>query len=58
MSRTIRGSKGAGYDFWSRRPHSGNGHGRVVKDMTHRTERAIAKRDTHEETQRSFDMGD
>lgn len=39
MSRTKKGSKGCGYDFWSRRPHSGNGHGRWVKLFCHRVER-------------------
>ena len=43
MSRTRRGSKGPGYDFWSRRPHSGAGYGREVKKRTHRTERREAK---------------
>lgn len=45
MSRSIKGSKGSGYDFWSRRPHSGNGHGREQKQLTHRAERRIARRD-------------
>lgn len=39
MSRTNKGSKGVGYDYWSKRPCSKNGHGAVVKDMTHRKER-------------------
>lgn len=39
MSRTIRGSKASGYDFWSRRPNSGNGFGAIVKRICHRVER-------------------
>lgn len=38
MSRTRKGSKGCGYDFWSRRP--GDGHfGPVAKKVTARSER-------------------
>lgn len=39
MSRTIRGSKADGFDFWSRRPNSGNGCGVIAKRICHRTER-------------------
>lgn len=39
MSRTIKGSKGAGYEFWSKRPYSGFGHGKYLKTMCHRKER-------------------
>lgn len=45
MSRTIKGSKGPGYDYWSRR-HPGNGiigHGKKVKKRTHKYERQKAK---------------
>lgn len=45
MSRTIRGEKGNGADFWSRRPHSGRGTGPVPKGMCHRTERQQARGD-------------
>lgn len=44
MSRTIKGSKGVGYDFWSRRPCSKNGYGPIVKDMTKRRERMEEKK--------------
>ena len=43
MSRTKHGSKGPGYDYWSRRPHSGNGHGPEVKRLCHSVERQQAK---------------
>lgn len=40
MSRSIRGGKGAGYDYWGRRALSGNcGYGSDVKHITHRIER-------------------
>lgn len=39
MSRTIRGAKTSGYDFWSRRPNSGNGFGPIAKQICHRVER-------------------
>lgn len=44
MSRTKRGEKGPGYDYWGRRPLSGNcGYGPFVKHVTHRKERRINK---------------
>lgn len=43
MSRSKRGGKSAGYEFWSRRPGSG-GCGRIGKIITHRRER-IQKKD-------------
>lgn len=43
MSRTIKGSKGAGYDYWSRRPMSGHGYGPTVKRICHGIERMQAK---------------
>lgn len=43
MSRTKKGAKSPGYDFWSRRPHSGDGYGPVVKQLTHRVERQRAR---------------
>ncbi len=40
MSRSIRGEKGPGYDYWSRRPFSsGYGYGPSVKRLCHRAER-------------------
>ncbi len=54
MSRTKRGSKGDGYDYWGRRALSGNcGYGPKVKDLTHRIERhrvaGEIKREVHAE---------
>jgi hypothetical protein len=46
MSRTSKGSKGCGYDYWGKRPLSGNcGYGKIVKTISKRIERARAKRD-------------
>lgn len=39
MSRTVKGRKPVGYDYWSKRPCSKLGYGRVVKDMTNAVER-------------------
>lgn len=49
MSRTIKGKKGAGYDYWSRRPHSGKGYGPDIKDASHRSERMKAKEETRKD---------
>lgn len=42
MSRTKKGSKGPGYEFWSRRPGNG-GSGRIGKDLTRGIERQQGK---------------
>lgn len=44
MSRTVRGERPPGYDYWSRRPGSSNGHGRVVKKVTASKEKTASKR--------------
>lgn len=44
MSRTLVGSKSAGYDYWSRRPGSGKGFGPSVKKACLRTERQQRRR--------------
>lgn len=44
MSRTKKGSKGCGYDYWGKRPMSGTcGYGSKVKRASKRIERARAK---------------
>lgn len=43
MSRTKKGSKAPGAEYWSRRPMSGSTPGRWSKTMTHRRERLAAK---------------
>ena len=46
MSRTIRGSKGPGYDYWSRRYRNAGGTNcpsKGVKRRTNRAERRIAR---------------
>lgn len=49
VSRTKRGSKGAGYDYWGRRAESGNcGYGPDIKKSTHRKERNRAKKKLRE----------
>lgn len=49
MSRTTKGSKGPGYDFWGKRPMSGIcGCGKIVKTISKRIERARSKRAVRE----------
>ena len=53
MSRTIKGAKGPGYDYWSRRPgnESGcNSPSPFTKKVTHRKERRINDRIARQET--------
>lgn len=45
MARTKKGSKGPGYEYWSRRPYNGHNPGKITKRICHQMERAIAKRD-------------
>ncbi len=50
MSRTKKGKKGPGHEYWSKRPLSSNhgaSPGRITKDITHGKERAQAKREVH-----------
>lgn len=56
MSRSRKGSKGPGFDYWSKRPVKGtgpagmaNGHGPDVKRLTHRSERRLGKRDARQD---------
>lgn len=40
MSRTVKGSKSPGYEFWSKRPGKWHGgKGRFAKKITHKAER-------------------
>ncbi|CAB5514579.1 hypothetical protein LMG26857_03638 [Achromobacter anxifer] len=56
MSRTRRGAKGAGYEYWTARPgnvgggrYSPNGN-KEVKRATHKAERQEGKRDSRAAT--------
>lgn len=44
MSRTKKGSKGAGYEYWSKRPYSGSSPGKITKKLTHSKERSDEKK--------------
>lgn len=60
MSRTIKGSKYLGYDFWSARPGNklgANGCSTYAKIKTHRAERRIAKRDVRKELMEDWPSG-
>jgi len=43
MSRTRKGGKPPGFEFWSRRPSGGFSSGRVAKDVTKAKERMRQK---------------
>lgn len=49
MSRTKKGSKGGGYEYWSRRPNKGHSQwhpGKKAKKITHRAERRQGQLET------------
>lgn len=45
MSRTVKGKKAPGYEYWSRRPFNkcGGTPGKVAKHRTHKAERMSGK---------------
>ncbi len=43
MSRSLKGKKNVGYEYWSKRPGNCLPPGRTSKDITHSIERARAK---------------
>jgi hypothetical protein len=45
MSRTVKGKKPIGYDYWTKRPYSSAGFGPKIKKLTHKKERAIANKE-------------
>jgi hypothetical protein len=52
MSRTKKGAKGFGYEYWSRRPTKGCVEpSKKNKTITHRLERAAAKQQLAKEQQ-------
>lgn len=52
MSRTRKGKKGAGYDYWGRRAYSGDcGYGPDVKKLTHKHERRVGAKKAIKESQ-------
>jgi hypothetical protein len=53
MSRTKKGKKAVGFDYWGKRALSGScGFGSEVKRLTHKKERAQAKQALHKEKKR------
>ena len=54
MSRTKRGCKPLGYDYWSKRPYSGHGYGRHIKDMCNGVERMQERSIVHKETSQAW----
>jgi DMSO/TMAO reductase YedYZ molybdopterin-dependent catalytic subunit len=58
MSRTKKGAKGPGYEYWSRRPaKSCTDPGKENKTITHRLERAAAKRELKRAQERRCKTG-
>jgi hypothetical protein len=53
MSKTKKGKKPPGYEYWSKRPNSVSSPGRKNKKITHRIERAQAKEKLAEEIKSS-----
>ena len=52
MSRTRKGSKGPGYEFWSKRPGKGRmSSGPYAKLLTHRAERQEGKEEVRKADQ-------
>jgi hypothetical protein len=48
MSRTKKGAKGPGYEYWSKRPMAGQSPGKETKKLTHKIERLENKKKTRE----------
>jgi hypothetical protein len=47
MSRTQKGSKAPGYEYWGKRPGSGHfAPGKYAKRVTHKAERQQGKKDS------------
>jgi hypothetical protein len=46
MSKTIKKTRPAGFDYWTRRPGNcgGSPPGRITKNRTHKVERRLARR--------------
>jgi hypothetical protein len=51
VSRSHKGQKWPGFEYWGKRPGNKNGGlpGRITKQLTHRKERQEAKRSTRKE---------
>lgn len=54
MSRTIRGNKAPGYEFWSRRPESG-GVGPESKRICHGKERSQGRQELRRQVEELSD---
>lgn len=52
MSRTKRGGKPQGFDFWTARPFNvgGGSFGKFAKKRTHRAERAEGKKESRDDS--------
>ena len=56
MSRTIRGNKGAGFEYWGKRPTKGHyPPGKAAKKLTHKIERRHVKDDAEAQLNEALD---
>lgn len=46
MSRTRKGTKTPGYEYWGKRPGGAMPPGRISKKITHKAERRQARKET------------
>jgi hypothetical protein len=44
MSKTKKGAKGPGFEYWSKRPNSMSQPGKASKKVTHKKERGQSKK--------------
>jgi hypothetical protein len=51
MSRSKKGKKGAGYEYWGKRPGKLSSPGKEAKKATHRLERLQSKKITKKESE-------
>jgi hypothetical protein len=58
MSRTRKGAKGPGWEYWSRRPCSGWNPSKEHKQITHQIERAREKELIQDEIREMEDESD
>lgn len=49
MSKTKKGSKGPGFEYWSKRPYAGESPGKKTKKRTHKKERLDNKKELKQE---------
>lgn len=56
MSRTKKGTKGVGHEYWSRRPSKGISPGPETKKITRKKERAESKKKIEKESSNTNEL--